>query len=160
MIRIFLILLVVFIFAITYVDSHIDKKVRNEFKIDTIVTIDTVYIETEIMFWDEFIEAIAFVESGNDTEAYNPKTDATGYLQITKIIVEDCNRILGRKEYTMNDRYDKDKSIEMFNIIQNHYNTRKYFHLALKLWNPRSSIKYNIAVENKYIELVKNKCGL
>lgn len=105
--------------------------------------------------WDKFILAVAQVESERNPKAYNRKTDAAGYLQIRKSVVDDCNRILGRKKYSMNDRFNKQKSIEMFNIMQNHYNKNKDFHYALKIWNPRSKLSYHTAIEKKYNELIK-----
>lgn len=104
--------------------------------------------------WNKFILAVAQVESERNPKAYNRKTDAAGYLQIRKSVVDDCNRILGRKKYSMNDRFNKQKSIEMFNIIQNHYNKNKDFHYALKIWNPKSSFSYHLKVNNEYNKLI------
>lgn len=107
--------------------------------------------------WNKFILAIAQVESERNPKAFNKRTNAAGYLQIRKSVVDDCNRILGRKKYTMNDRFNKQKSIEMFNIMQNHYNKDKDFHLALKIWNPRGKLSYHTKVVNKYNELNNKK---
>lgn len=100
-----------------------------------------------------FILALAYVESKWDEKAYNKSTDAAGYLQIRKSVVDDCNRIIGRELYTLKDRLDKKKSIEMFMIIQNHYNKDFDIHYALKIWNPKASFSYHAKVMNKYNEL-------
>ena len=107
--------------------------------------------------WNKFTLAIAQVESERNPKAFNKRTNAAGYLQIRKSVVDDCNRILGRKKYTMNDRFNKQKSIEMFNIIQNHYNKDKDFHFALKVWNPKSSFAYHSKVLKEYERLIGKK---
>lgn len=70
------------------------------------------------------------------------------------ILIEDANRIVGYDKYCLNDRFNRQKSIEIFNVVQNHYNKEKDLHFALKLWNPRSNINYHIKVMNKYNELL------
>lgn len=107
--------------------------------------------------WNKFILALAQVESERNPKAFNKRTNAAGYLQIRKSVVDDCNRILGRKKYSMNDRFNKQKSIEMFNIIQNHYNKDKDFHFALKVWNPKSSFAYHSKVLREYEKLISKK---
>ena len=67
------------------------------------------------------ILAIASVESEQDPNAYNQSEDAVGYLQIRPIYVRDVNRILGEDRYSLDDRWDKDKSVEMFIIYTDHY---------------------------------------
>lgn len=107
--------------------------------------------------WNKFILAVAQVESERNPKAYNRKTDAAGYLQIRKSVVDDCNRIVGRKKYSMNDRFNRQKSIEMFNIMQNHYNKNKDFHYALKIWNPKSKLSYHTKVVREYEKLISKK---
>jgi len=69
---------------------------------------------------DPLIDAIIEVESGGDTLAYNSKEDAVGCLQIRPIMVREVNRLLGEDKYTLKDRWNKAKSIEMFNVIRSH----------------------------------------
>ena len=69
---------------------------------------------------DKLIAAIIQVESGGDTLAYNSKEDAVGCLQIRPIMVREVNRLLGEDKYTLKDRWNKAKSIEMFNVIRSH----------------------------------------
>ena len=85
--------------------------------------------------WDKVIDAIIQVESRGDPNAYNPNGDCCGILQITKIVVRDCNRILNRNEYTYEDRYDVEKSKEMFRIIQAYYNKENDIEKAIRIWN-------------------------
>lgn len=85
--------------------------------------------------WDRMIDALIKVESGGKSTAVNPKTGASGILQIMPIYVKDANRISGRN-YTLEDRFDPDKSLEMFCIIQNHYNPDHDIEKAIRSHNP------------------------
>ena len=53
-------------------------------------------------------------------------------------MVNDVNRILDRKnidkQYTYNDRWNREKSIEMFNIFIDHYNLTTAEEMA-RCWN-------------------------
>lgn len=93
--------------------------------------------------WEKVIQAIAKVESNYNPKAFNKKGNCAGYLQITPILVKQCNIILKEKRYKIKDRFDKDKSIEMFYIIQKYYNPENNIEKAIRLWNggPRYSIK-------------------
>ena len=70
---------------------------------------------------DNLVNAIIHVESRGDVNAHNVSEDAVGVLQIRPIMVKEVNRVLGFDKYTLQDRWDKKKSIEMFNVIR--YNT-------------------------------------
>jgi hypothetical protein len=67
---------------------------------------------------DNLIHAIIHVESRGNTHAHNVSEDAVGVLQIRPIMVKEVNRVLGFDKYTLQDRWDKKKSIEMFNVIR------------------------------------------
>jgi len=60
-------------------------------------------------------------------------------MQITPILVEDCNSILKKrgikKRYTLNDRFSEKKSKEMFVLIMSHYNPSNNVERAIRLWN-------------------------
>ena len=88
-------------------------------------------LEKELIFYepvtvDEIINAIISVESSGRNNAYNAKEDAVGCLQIRQTMVDDVNRILARQNsslrYTYDCRWDRNKSIEMFNIFIDYYN--------------------------------------
>ena len=49
------------------------------------------------------------------------------------VYIEDANRIVGEDRYKLSDRYDKDTSIEIFNVIQDHYNPTHDIAKAIKL---------------------------
>ena len=66
------------------------------------------------------IEAIMYVESRGDINAYNAKENAVGCLQIRPIMLREVNRLLGYNKYKLTDRWNKEKSIQMFNVIKEH----------------------------------------
>ncbi|HPC97045.1 MAG TPA: transglycosylase SLT domain-containing protein [Sedimentisphaerales bacterium] len=66
--------------------------------------------------------AVAMVESGGDPCATGDGGRAVGILQIRPIMVADVNRIVGQQQrYTLADRRDVRKSVEMFVIYCLHY---------------------------------------
>jgi hypothetical protein len=89
------------------------------------------FISTQSMWYDKqpieqpipidtLLNAVMAVESNFDTMAYNEKENAVGVLQIRPIMVREVNRLLGENKYTLKDRWNKTKSIEMFNVIRSH----------------------------------------
>lgn len=97
------------------------------------------FAQTTDTQWENLITAISAVESKHDPKAFNRNGNCAGMLQITPILVTESNNILKSKgsfkRYTLQDRFDKDKSIEMFNLIQGKYNPSKDISLAIRLWN-------------------------
>ena len=102
--------------------------------------------------WKTLISSIIHIESRGNKNAINKKGDCVGILQITPILVKDCNRIVGYKKYNLNDRYNVEKSIEMFNIIQEHYNKEKNLEKAIRLWNGGSN--FSVKKTEKYFKKV------
>lgn len=95
---------------------------------------ENIAIQSDKIDYPALIEAIAQVESNKNPKAVSPKGNYIGYLQISKGLVDGCNRILGKKKYTYKDRYDVEKSKEMFYIIQKRYNPNDDLVLAIKIW--------------------------
>ena len=69
---------------------------------------------------NNLIDAIIYVESRGDTLAHNVSENAVGCLQIRPIMLREVNRLLGYNKYKLADRWNKSKSIEMFNVIKEH----------------------------------------
>ena len=94
------------------------------------------------------IDAIIYVESRGDIKAHNISEDAVGCLQIRPIMVREVNRLLGYNKYKLADRWNKDKSIEMFNIIKDHTTNPTNEKLARNWnggwngYNKKSTLKY------------------
>jgi hypothetical protein len=89
------------------------------------------------------IKAIALRESSYNSDTIVQSENAVGYLGIRPIMVREVNRILRKPKYSLDDRFDRDKSIEMFVIYQNHYNPKWYYCRACRIWNggPRGMAK-------------------
>lgn len=115
--------------------------------------IDSVIIRDTVQ-WNELVKAIIWVESRGQNNAINKTSGATGCLQLMPIYVEEVNRIIGENRYSLADRTNRAKSIEMFEIYQGYYNPDKDLHLAIKLHNPKAKLSYHRAIEKKYKELI------
>lgn len=98
------------------------------------------------------LKGIIYVESKGDVNAVSKNKKCVGILQITPIIIKDCNRIVGKKQFTLNDRYDKSKSLEMFYIIQKYYNKNGDIRKAAYIWRG-GSLKQN----QHYFNMVKKQ---
>ena len=81
------------------------------------------------------INAIAQVESGGNPKAVSKSGTYVGLLQIAPICVRECNKIVGKNKFTYNDRYSKEKSIEMFIVFQEYHNPEGNMEKAIRLWN-------------------------
>jgi hypothetical protein len=114
---------------------------------------------TEPYDWTDIMEAIVKVESSGNPRAFNPKNNCAGILQITPILVKDCNQILSRRKskvrYTLQDRYNVEKSKEMFVLYQETYNPQHDLERAIRLWN--GGPKYGIKSTEKYFQKVMSK---
>lgn len=106
--------------------------------------------------WDLFVNALIRVESNGKHDAVGTKDDV-GVLQITPICLQQANNIVGYARYSLNDRLDSLKSVEMFNVIQDKMNPEHDFHFALKIWNSKAPISYHEKVMNEYKKLKKDE---
>ena len=84
------------------------------------------------------LSSIMYVESSYNDSAYNLREDAVGCLQIRQCMVDDVNRILKRKghykTYSYQDRWNRLKSIDMFNIYCDYYGLDSAEEVA-RCWN-------------------------
>lgn len=92
--------------------------------------------------WNVFTKALIQVESRGDSLAAGP-TEDLGILQITPIYVKEANRIVNEERFTLDDRLSPEKSLEMFSIVQNHYNPDKDIDRAIRLHNPGAGKWYS-----------------
>lgn len=83
---------------------------------------------------DKLIDAIIYVESRGDVNAYNAKEDAVGCLQIRPIMLREVNRLVGYNKYQLKDRWIRSKSIEMFNVIRHNIKNPTNERVA-RTWN-------------------------
>ena len=92
---------------------------------------------------DQFINALIQVESrGNDSaigDRHIKGGEAIGALQIRPIMVREVNRILKLKKskirFKLSDRFDRDKSIEMFTIWKEFHHNDADFETIARNWN-------------------------
>lgn len=89
--------------------------------------------------WDSVMEAIIQVESRGNKNAVDKSGTCVGILQIKKCLVDETNNILKRnkdkRRYTYSDRYNPQKSKEMFVILQSHFNKEHNVERAIRSWN-------------------------
>lgn len=104
--------------------------------------------------WDPVMDAIIQVESEGNPNAVSG--NSAGAMQITPILVEDCNDILkkmkSKKRFTLADRYSVAKSKEMFLLIQMYYNPSNDIEKAIRIWN--GGIHYSVRATNRYYRKV------
>ena len=109
---------------------------------------------------DKLIKALIHVESRGNANAISKDGTCVGALQIKKIVVDDCNLYLKNQKYKYEDRLNKDKSIEMFKIIQKRYKNFKRYRSnsdlehMIRLWN--GGCNYNVKSTQSYYEKVMN----
>lgn len=107
--------------------------------------------------WGPVMDAIIQVESGGNAKAVSG--NSVGAMQITPILVKDCNIILKKRNsklrYTLADRYSLEKSKEMFLLIQSFHNPENNIEKAIRAWN--GGPKYSVRATNRYYKKVMNK---
>lgn len=123
------------------------------------------FIINDIYAYDVY-DAIKEVESGGDYKAIGDNGKAVGAYQIHEIYVKDANRISG-KSYTLEERYDEKKSLEMVKIVTtyygNYYKKKTGKEVTPEIiarihnggalgWNKSSTISYWNKVKSKLIE--------
>ncbi len=113
--------------------------------------------------YGRLITAIGTVESKLNDKTVNGVH--AGFLQISKVAVAECNRINKikkvSKRYTLQDRFNHQKSIEIFYTIQGFYNPSGDLHYGILLWNegcsamkkPKRKTSYYNKVMNVYNKL-------
>ena len=104
--------------------------------------------------WNPVMNAIIQVESKGNPNARSGIY--CGILQISPVLVKDCNQILKRrkssKRYSLADRFNAAKSKEMFVLIQSFYNPQNNVERAIRMW--QGGINYNVRRTQRYYEKV------
>jgi len=114
----------------------------------------------------DLVSALILVESrGNDSaigDRHIVGGEAVGALQIRPIMVREVNRILkiqkSDKRFKLKDRFDRDKTLEMFYIWKNFHHKDSDFEKIARNWNggPRG---YNNPRTEKYWVKVQKELG-
>ena len=109
--------------------------------------------------WSPVIDAIIDVESEGNAKAVDKSGKSCGILQITPVMVKECNRIQkkrkSKKRYSLEDRFSVKKSKEMFVLFQSFYNPQNSIERAIRLWN--GGIGFSKLATQKYFEKVMSK---
>jgi hypothetical protein len=158
----FLVGLVVYpiLFAATSVSSA-------RFEFEEKLEIEPKPIHLEINPVSDLIDALIVVESNGNESAVGDRhlgAPSIGVLQIRPIMVREVNRILklknSDKRYSLKDRFNKEKSIEMFMIWYEFHHKDSDFEAIARSWNggpkgPKNPKTYNYwkKVENQLTEL-------
>jgi len=107
------------------------------------------------MNWNPVIEAIIQVES--EGNRFAKSGNQVGAMQITPVLVRECNRILeirdSKKRYSLADRFSIAKSKEMFLLIQSFHNAENNVEFAIRSWN--GGVNYSKKATQRYYEKVK-----
>ena len=113
--------------------------------------------KTLVFDWNPVMDAIIQVESEGNPNAVSG--NSVGVMQITPILVRECNNILkskkGKKRFTLADRYSVEKSKEMFLLIQSYHNPTNSIEKAIRSWN--GGLHYSVRATNKYYKKVMSK---
>ena len=113
--------------------------------------------QNEEFDWNPVIDAIIEIESRGNERARNGIY--VGVLQISPILVRECNNILksrgDSRRFTLNDRLSREKSKEMFVIIQEKHNPEHNIEKAIKCWNCGGFYLKNNGWKNKSIGYYK-----
>jgi hypothetical protein len=148
------------------IDRVIEELEEQGVKEDT-TSVEVVSLKTQTeLTWDDFVSAVIYVESRGNDSAYNTKEDAAGCLQIRPIMVREVNRNLRKWNapfrYTLDDRWDRQKSIDMFDIMAEEVECcldltqMEFFEIVARKWNGggRGHLKESTLI---YWERIKNQ---
>lgn len=104
--------------------------------------------------WNPVMDAIIQVESEGNSKAVSG--NSCGAMQITPIMVRECNEILRRrnskKKYKLSDRFNVAKSKEMFVLYQSFYNRKNNVEQAIRSWN--GGMNYSVRGTQRYFNKV------
>ena len=107
--------------------------------------------------WAPVIDAIIYVESEGNPNAVSG--NSCGAMQITPILVKECNIILARrkskKRYTLKDRFSVEKSKEMFLLFQSYHNPENNVEKAIRSWN--GGMRYSVKRTQRYYNKVMRR---
>ncbi|MBO4379926.1 MAG: hypothetical protein J5784_02880 [Muribaculaceae bacterium] len=89
--------------------------------------------------WNTLIRAMIQCESKGNPKVRNGQY--VGVLQISPICVRAVNQI-STKKFSYNDRLNREKSIEMFNIFMDRYNPDHDIEKAIRMWS--GGVRYSV----------------
>ena len=120
--------------------NHVQSTLKVEVEeFNEIIEKEKFTIPTYTLDVNPLIQAMIMVESEGNDSAYCKKEEAVGCLQIRPIMVREVNRVLkiqnSELEYTLEDRWSREKSIEMFHIVNGYHNKNSTYEEIARAWN-------------------------
>lgn len=103
------------------------------------------------------LNAFIYIESKGVNDTINKASGAVGCLQIMPILIDEANRLLKCNKYTLSDRTNRRKSVEIFHLMMKHKNPSYDITKACKIWHPNGRQSYTDSIKQKYNELTKSK---
>jgi len=134
---------------------------------ETIIELEPKGIQPVITEKD-LVAALIHVESrGNDSaigDRHLVGNEAVGALQIRPIMVREVNRILriqkSDKRFKLKDRYNRQKTIEMFLIWKNFHHSDSDFETISRCWNGGSRGHLNPKTEKYWKKVEEELLGV
>ena len=120
--------------------NHVEYTLKKEVEeFNKIVEEEKFVVPAYTLDVEPLIQAMIMVESEGNDSAYHKGEKAAGCLQIRPIMVREVNRILeiqnSELEYTLEDRWSREKSIEMFHIVNGYHNKNSTYEEIARAWN-------------------------
>lgn len=119
--------------------------------------VDAETVGTSDFDWEPVMQAIVEVESEGNAKAVSG--NSCGAMQITPILVAECNDILkkrkSKKRFSLRDRFSLEKSKEMFMLIQSYFNPLNDIEKAIRSWNGGNH--YSVKRTQRYFEKVMKR---
>jgi len=123
------------------------------FKPDFNQVLSQIKANEEVLRRELIISTIIEIESENRHLIIN--NDMVGILQIRPIMVREVNDILGFEKFTLNDRFDSIKSIEMFKVFTNYHTPNWELNLVCRKWNGGENGHLKLETINYYNKVKK-----
>lgn len=105
----------------------------------------------------KLMESIIYIESRGKLNAVNGS--CCGPMQISPVMVKSCNKILKErginKQFTLKDRFNLEKSKEMFIVYNSKYNPEFNIEKAIRSWNGGSHYKIQ-STQGYYNKVMKH----
>lgn len=109
--------------------AHVDS---DSTVLDTLI----MEIDTEHFDWNPVMDAIIEIESRGNAQARNGIY--VGAMQISPMLVKECNNILKRRgssnRFSLSDRWSVTKSKEMFVVMMSQFNPENDVDKAFRIW--------------------------
>lgn len=121
---------------------------------NTTTEIDTVLSREDTI--NAMAMAFALQESEFDHTAVSPCGQWVGCLQLSEIMVNEANRLVGFDCFNYSDRFDRQGSYAIFKIVMENRNKNLKIDRAIDLWNPNCPTEYRDNVKKYFLHNLQN----